>query len=157
MSVLLYRIDDRLVHGQVMTAWTKIYNTTRIFVVDDQTAANQFLCDVMKMAVPSNYEIYIYTKQDAVAAIKNDPASKKTIVLAKDPQSMLYLLEQGVEMTELNVGNIGAGKGRKPLMRSTQVTPEEHQQLKAIQSKGVRVYLQIYPDGKTMELDKCKY
>ena len=85
MSVVLYRIDDRLVHGQVMVAWSKIYQTTRIFVVDGETCKNPFLCDVMKMAMPSDYDVHIFNIADAVEKIKSDTSDKKTMVLAKSP------------------------------------------------------------------------
>ncbi len=156
MSVVLYRIDDRLVHGQVMVAWSKIYQTTRIFIVDDETCKNPFLCDVMRMAVPSDYEVHIFTCADAVEKIKSDPPEKKTMVLAKSPAAMLALLEGGVEIKELNVGNMGNGPGRRAVMRSIQLSPTEFETLKTMQQKGVRVYLQIFPDAKAVELDKVK-
>lgn len=154
MSIVLYRIDDRLVHGQVMVAWSKIYQTTRIFVVDDETACDQFLCDVMKMAVPSDYDARIFNVQQAIERIKADPPDKKTMVLAKTPKTMLALLEGGVDIKELNVGNIGAGPGRKAVMRNIQLSQEEYATLQKIQDAGVRVYLQIFPDAKALNLDK---
>lgn len=156
MSVVLYRIDDRLVHGQVMVAWSKIYQTTRIFVVDGETCKNPFLCDVMKMAMPSDYDVHIFNIADAVEKIKSDTSDKKTMVLAKSPATMLALLEGGVEIKELNVGNIGNGPGRRAVMRSIQLSPAEFETLNTLQQKGVRVYLQIFPDQKAMELDKVK-
>ncbi|MEA4812050.1 MAG: PTS sugar transporter subunit IIB [Anaerolineaceae bacterium] len=157
MSVVLYRIDDRLIHGQVMTAWTKVYSTTRIFVVDDETAANKFLCDVMNMAIPDDYQVSIYKVVDAVQAIKNDPPNVRTLVLAKSTEAMLQLAEAGVGMKELNVGNIGSGPGRKAIMRSTQLSRQEFDQLTKIQDLGVRVYLQVFPDAKSLEFSKCTY
>ncbi len=154
MSVVLYRIDDRLVHGQVMMAWSKIYQSRRIFIVDDQTAADSFLCDVMKMAVPGDYDLHIYSTEKAVEAIQNDPPDKKTMVLAKTPQTMQALQQGGTGMKELNVGNIGAGPGRKAVMRNIQMSPKELDTLKEIQTAGVRVYLQIFPDAKAVDLDK---
>ena len=93
MSVVFYRIDDRLIHGQVMTGWSKVYQATRIFVVDDKTAQDQFLCQVMKMAVPRDYDVHIYTVEQALEAIANDPPELRTIVLAKTPDVMQRLLE----------------------------------------------------------------
>lgn len=73
MGVVLYRIDDRLIHGQVMTAWSKVYKSTNIICIDDETAKNEMLCSIMKMAVPSDYEVQILTMEDAIQAIKAEP------------------------------------------------------------------------------------
>ncbi len=157
MSIVLYRIDDRLIHGQVMTAWTKVFSTTRIFVVDDETASNKFLCDVFKMAVPEDYQVSILTVEDAIQKIKADPANARTLVLAKTPKVMLQLANAGVDMKKLNIGNIGACPGRKAVMRSTQLSREEYDQLKQLNDQGVRVYFQVFPDAKSVEFNKCNY
>ncbi|MEL7609681.1 MAG: PTS sugar transporter subunit IIB [Bacillota bacterium] len=156
MSVIFYRIDDRLVHGQVMTSWTKVYGTNRIFVVDDATAGNSFLCEVMHMAAPREYDVHILKTADAIERIKNDPPDKKTMVLTKTPEVMLQLLEGGADMKELNVGGMGCAPGRRLVLRSIQISPSELETLKQIEAKGVRVYLQIFPDAKSIELSKVK-
>jgi len=157
MSIVLYRIDDRLVHGQVMTAWSKVFDTTRILIIDDATANNPFLVQVMKMAVPGDYHVDIVGMADAAAKIAGDPADKRTMVLVKEPKTILELQKQGVEIKELNVGNMGAAPGRRVVNRSLQLTGDEYQTLIDIQSNGTRVYAQIYPDGKTLELNKLKF
>ena len=156
MSVVFYRIDDRLIHGQVMTGWSKVYQATRIFVVDDKTAQDQFLCQVMKMAVPRDYDVHIYTVEQALEAIANDPPELRTIVLAKTPDVMQRLLEGGAPMKELNLGGMGYVAGRKMILRNIQVSPAELEQLQALAAKGVRVFCQIVPDGKCIEIDKVK-
>lgn len=156
MSVNFYRIDDRLVHGQVMTGWTKIYNTGRIFVVDDGCAADPFTCKVMRMSVPKGYEVKIFGLEDAVNAILDDPPDKKTLVLTKTPETMLGLIERGISMAELNVGGMGYLPGRRVVLRNIQLTPQELETLHKIAAHKVRVYFQIVPDGKALELDKVK-
>lgn len=157
MSVVLYRIDDRLIHGQVMTAWSKIYKTTRILVIDDETAQNDFLIQVLKMAAPSDYSIFVVSTDQAAEWIANDPPDKKTMALIKGPGPILKLLEAGVVIPELNVGNMGAAPGRRPIYKSTQTTQEEYNMLQTINDKGTRVYIQIFPDAKSVELSKTKF
>lgn len=156
MSVVLYRIDDRLVHGQVMVAWTKVYQTNRIFVIDEETMKNTFLCDVMRMAMPQGYELVFLGVKEAIEQVKADPPEKKSLLLAKGPETVLALMEGGLEIPELNVGNMGAKPGRKAVMRSIQLSGQEYAALKAIEGKGTRVYFQIFPDAKAVELDKIK-
>ena len=157
MSIALYRVDDRLVRGQVMTAWARIFDISKIIVVDDATAKNTFLCDVMKMAVPSGCSVQILTIDDAVPVIKSSGAGEKAIVLVKAPKTLYALVEQGIEIKEINVGNMGAGPGRKAVMRSTQLTKEEFDTLVRMSAKGIRVYFQMLPEAKSMELEKLKF
>lgn len=156
MSAVFFRIDDRLIHGQVMTGWSKVYNATRIFVVDNKTAGDQFLCQVMRMSVPKDYDVHIFTVEQAVEAIQNDPPELRTIVLTKTPDIMLSLLNAGVAMKELNLGGMGYAAGRKMILRNIQINREELQTLQEIAAKGVRVFCQIVPDGKCIELEKVK-
>lgn len=156
MSVVFYRIDDRLIHGQVMTGWSRSYKAQRIIVVDDATAANDFLCQVMAMSVPKGMEVKVCSEQDGLQAILNDDPDKRTIVLSKTPAVMLRLLKGGVPMSELNVGGMGFQQGRKTVLRNIQISPEELGQLQEIAAGGVHVFCQIVPDGKKIELDKVK-
>ena len=156
MSVVFYRIDDRLIHGQVMTGWSKVYDARQIIVVDDATAANSFLCQVMRMSVPKDMEVKICTVQEGLREILNDPPDMRTIVLTKTPSVMLALLEGGAPMKELNLGGMGYLPGRKAILRNIQISPEELEQLQAISAKGVHVFCQIVHDGKSIELNKVK-
>lgn len=156
MSVVFYRIDDRLVHGQVMTGWTKIHKTQRIFVVDDKTAADPFLCNVMQMSMPTDYDVEILTLDAGAEAIRNDPSDRRTMVLAKTPDVMLGLIERGIEMAELNVGGMGYLPGRRAVLKNIQITPQEFEVLKRIAAKKIRVYFQIVPDGNLLEIEKVK-
>jgi PTS system mannose-specific IIB component len=141
----------------MMVAWSKMYQSTRIFVIDDSTANNSSLSNVMKMAMPSDYDLHILNTAEAPKAIAEDPREKRTIILVKAPKTIMNLLEAGTAIKELNVGNIGAGKGRKPALKTIQLSPEEYDTLKTIQAKGVRVYFQIVPDSGAVELDKVNY
>ena len=158
MSIALYRIDDRLVHGQVMTAWARIFNIAKIIVVDDATAKNAFLCDVMKMAVPSGCSVQILSVADAVPVLQaSEKSDEKTIVLVKAPIALRALIDQGIVIKEINVGNVGAGPGRKAVMRSTQLTKDEYDTLVGMSAQGIHIYFQMLPEAKSMELDKLKF
>ena len=158
MSIALYRIDDRLVHGQVMTAWARIFNIAKIIVVDDATAKNAFLCDVMKMAVPTGCSVQILSVADAVPVLQaSEKSDEKTIVLVKAPIALRALIDQGIVIKEINVGNVGAGPGRKAVMRSTQLTKDEYDTLVWMSAQGIHIYFQMLPEAKSMELDKLKF
>ncbi len=154
MSVVFFRIDDRLIHGQVMTSWAKVYNANNICIIDDGVAKDAFICQVMKMSVPREISICTLSLVDGIEKLKNDPVSNRTIVLTKGPENMLALVEAGIPMKELNVGGMGTKPGRKNVLRNIQISPEEVEILKKIAAKKIRVFFQIVPDDKSLELEK---
>jgi len=157
MEVVLYRIDDRLIHGQVMTAWAKVTNANHVIIIDDQVVKDSFMSKILTMAAPRDMSVEILSVEDGIARLKGpEEPGRKTIVLMKIPAVALKLVEAGVNMSFLNVGGMGAGSGRKPLFRNISASAEEVDQLKKIESLGVPVQLQIVPDDKMVPLSKVR-
>ncbi|MBQ3103908.1 MAG: PTS sugar transporter subunit IIB [Oscillospiraceae bacterium] len=148
MSVVFYRIDDRLVHGQIMTAWAKVLDIDRIIVVDDLTAQNSFLAQVMRLSVPDGFEVQVCSGSDGAGAILADGALCRTMVLTKTPEEMEKLLLSGVSPAEVNVGGLGERGGRRGLCRGISVDESELATLKRIAARGVTVYCQSVPDAR---------
>lgn len=157
MSVVFYRIDDRLIHGQVMTGWTKVWKANQIFVIDDVVVKDEFLCQVMTMAVPAGINSKVYGFADGAEKIINDDPKNRTIVITKTPEMMKRLVDAGCPMKDLNVGGMGYQQGRKTVLRNIQISPEELQTLKEIAAKNVHVFCQVVADDKTIELDKINF
>lgn len=156
MGVVLYRIDDRLIHGQVMTGWSKVYKANQIFVIDDYVAKDEFLCQVMTMSVPQGICSRVYGFEEGAEKIKNDSPKNRTIVLTKTPDMMKRLVDAGCPMEKLNVGGMGFQKERKAVLRNIQISPKELEVLQEIAGQKVHVFCQIVPDDKSIELDKIK-
>lgn len=152
MSAVFYRIDDRLVHGQIMTAWAKVLRIGRIIVVDSATAKNSFLAQVMQMSVPNEYTLHVCESGEGAELIRALAPDEHALVLAKTPAVMKELFLAGVEMKELNVGGMGARGGRKIVARGVLVDEAELQTLKELVGAGVRVYCQSVPDVKPVEI-----
>lgn len=154
LNIVLTRIDDRLIHGQVATAWSKITNATKIIVVDDAVAEDSFMQMVLKSAAPNSLKVEIFGVNDAVKALNKDDDGEKVIVLVKTPVTVLKLVETGVEIKSLNLGGMGARQGRKQLYKNISVSDEEKQAFKKLMEQGVKVFMQIVPDAKQISLDK---
>ncbi len=154
LDTVLMRIDDRLIHGQVITGWLRQTGASRIIIADDLVAKDQFSLSLFKMASPPGVSVEAYTVDDAIKLL-TDPAvpEQKVIVLAKSPVAPLAMVTQGVKVRLLNVGGMGAKPGRKPYYRNISASPEELQMLRDIQAKGVPVEFRIVPDDKPKALD----
>ena len=101
-GVVLTRIDDRLIHGQVMTSWLNFTSANKIMVIDDQTAADPFMKTVLKNAVPGNVGLGVFTAEKAAARLKKGfKPDDKVIILVKYPKTILKLMKQGIEFDHL--------------------------------------------------------
>lgn len=145
-QIVLARIDDRLIHGQVMTAWLQFTGGNHIVIVDDATAGDEFTKSIMSMAVPNGIKLSILTVEDGAELLKNIPANDKIIILAKEPQVYLDLIEKGVQLDEVIIGGMGARKDRKTFYKNISATEEEKETFRKIIAHGVKMKIHVIPD-----------
>lgn len=145
----MIRIDDRLIHGQVVAAWSKVLGIERILVIDDDTAKDIFLSDVMKMVAPSNVELAIIT-EDKISDVvtKYDQDNVNTFILAKYPYVMKKVFDSDISFKELDLGGMCARPNRTKLYKQISASPEEVEALREIKNMGVKVYFRVTPDDK---------
>lgn len=149
MTLKLVRVDDRLIHGQVVAIWLKALNAKRIVIVDDRTARDEFLREVLLLSAPSGVEVEVHdvaTGTDRVRELVSSP--EPAFVLMRSPLVALHLRQAGIEFPVLNVGGIGAGPSRKPLYRNISASPEELVAMRAIESMGTTVELRIVENDR---------
>ena len=145
MKIVMCRVDERLVHGQVIASWSKILSIRQILVIDDQLAKDSFMGTVLAMAAPSGVKVELVSVDEAVRRIQKDGAQDgvNTMLLFKGPQCALALVENGVEIRELNIGNMGAGPSRKAISRNVYASASEVEIFKKLLDMGIDVYLQM--------------
>ena len=154
MPVALYRIDDRLIHGQVVVGWGQPLDIGFIVLVDDNVAVSDWEQDLYRMGVPPEMEI-IFT--DVAEAIRRHPSfvadPRRGIVVTADIDTMQRLVA-GAGIRDVNVGGIHHRAGRQPRMRYVFLTPEEEQQLRALVDSGVKVTAQDVPSARPVPMSE---
>lgn len=154
-NIVLTRIDDRLIHGQVMTAWVKSTRATRIIIVDDTVAKDDFLKRILTMAAPPGISVEVYGIEEGVTILKQDsPDDERIVVLTKVPKTVEKLVDNGVDIKDIVVGGIGAAPGRKKLYKNISISEEEKQCFLNLIEKNVEVNIQIVPDDRPLPIDK---
>ena len=152
-KIVLARVDDRLIHGQVMTAWIQYTGGNHIVIVDDVTAQDDFTKQIMQMAVPAGIKLDIYNVQEAPQKI-NANQTDKLIILAKTPQVFLQLIQAQVALPGVIIGGMGAHKGRQKVYKNIFMNAAEKQAVQAIGAQGVEVKIQVIPDEKALSIEK---
>jgi mannose/fructose/N-acetylgalactosamine-specific phosphotransferase system component IIB len=155
MSIALYRIDDRLIHGQVVVGWGQPLDIGFIILVDDQVAASEWEQELYRMGVPPEMEASFVSVSDAAQAIEaREKAEEKGIVLTSDISTMRRLVEAAPFIRRVNIGGIHFRAGRTQRFRYVFLTPEEEEELRQIAARGVEVSAQDVPAAHRVPLDE---
>ena len=110
-NIVWTRIDDRLIHGQVMTQWIQYTEANEVLIIDDGVAKDSFLQMVMKSSVPGKISLKVLSVKDAIGYLNEDGTHEKIIILVKTPVVLDELSDAGVRLKSINVGGIGAKAG----------------------------------------------
>jgi PTS system mannose-specific IIB component len=146
------RIDDRLIHGQVVAAWLHAYGkVSQILVVDDKTSKDQFMLDMFKMLVPSGITIEIKSIDEGVGILKGG-LKKPTMMIVKEPLTLKKMADQGIKFDKINIGGMGMTTGRKKLFQNVSANDAERQIFKEFIAAGTTVEVQIIPASKTVNV-----
>lgn len=146
-NLVLTRIDDRLIHGQVMTKWLKETGAENVVIIDDATSKNEFVINVFEQAIPEDIGIGVFNKEDGVKFF-SQPLEAPTMILVKVPETIEYLINHGVDIKDLDLGGMGAKDGRSRLYQYISTSHEEDQCFYRLLDKGMNVYVQIVPQNE---------
>lgn len=153
MAIHLYRIDDRLIHGQVVVGWGQPLNIRLLILVDDMVASSDWEKELYRMAVPPDMEVRFADVATAIrdhAKYASDP--RPGLLITGDITSM-YRLVKGVKaIGSVNLGGIHHRAGRSEKLRYVYLTPDEEQQLRELEAAGVEVTAQDVPSARPVPL-----
>jgi mannose/fructose/N-acetylgalactosamine-specific phosphotransferase system component IIB len=140
------RVDDRLVHGQVVTAWLKQLKAKVIIAVDDIAAQNAIVVKALKMATPKNVELVVATVEEGKSVLtKYNENEVMLIVKAPVTAKILVDANSGYQWT-VNVGNVGMDSGRKKYAQTVHLDEENYQAVVALKEySNVNIFMQTVP------------
>lgn len=154
-EIVLTRIDDRLIHGQVMTAWVKKTRANQILIIDDEVAKDDFMSEILKMSAPAGIDIVVKGLEDAVTFLnEQETENKRLIILVKAPITIEVIVEKGIVIDKLVVGGMGAKANRRVLYKNISASDEERATFKKLIDRGIPVVIHIIPDQKEIDLSK---
>lgn len=148
------RIDDRLIHGQVMTAWLKQCDANEIVIIDNELCKDTFVVMMMKSLIPSTISLHVWGNEDAVKYLKEETKGEKVLILVKTPNTILTLINSGVPLQVLNIGGMGMRGGRSKLYKNIAASAEEREVFKELMKKGLPMKVQVVPTEKAEDLSK---
>ncbi len=153
-KVVFSRVDDRLIHGQVVTGWLNYSGANKVVIVDDKTASDDFIKMILKAAVPPGFSMEVYTENEMIDVYeKNKNSNEKLFVLVKTPKTILNLINAGVEIGYLNVGGMGGATNRKSFYKNISMSDEEREDIKKLLANNVEISIQVIPTDKKVAVE----
>lgn len=156
--IKLCRLDDRMIHGQIVTKWSRVVPVDRIIVANDQAGSNPIIAKSLLMAAPGNIKVAVKTVKYAVELLHNPKASAHDILLiVANPQDLLTVVEQVEGIHRVNIGNWGLleasdGKQREMVSQFVALSEDEKAILAKVNEKVEDFVLQVTPDVSAIKV-----
>jgi PTS system mannose-specific IIB component/fructoselysine and glucoselysine-specific PTS system IIB component len=153
MTVALYRIDDRLIHGQVVVGWGQPLDCSFIVLVDDEVSNSDWEQDLYRMGVPPQIEVIFASVEQAAAQLAGWEAEARVgILLVGDVETALALATRVPAVKRFNVGGVHHRTGRKERLRFVYLTDDEAAKLRQLAARGVEVTAQDVPTARAVPI-----
>lgn len=147
------RIDDRLIHGQIIASWLNIIHCSTIVVADDKAAKDSLQSMMLQMACPSGITLKILPIAEARDFLVSPALDRtKTLLILRNAESALRLTEVDLGITEINVGNVSSGGGRKKYSKSVWLNDADIAAFTQLHDRGISLEVRIVPSDKGTDL-----
>jgi PTS system mannose-specific IIB component len=158
-GIALVRVDNRLVHGQVLEAWLPALDAHGILVADDEAAGNVLARSAMSLAIPPRVNFQVVRLDAAAELLKpggKGPQAPRTLLLLRDVRDAVALQKAGVPLPALNLGNVHFGAGRRQVSPSVFLDEGEMSALETLAAAGTRVEIRAVPAEAPLPLEAVK-
>lgn len=144
-NILLTRIDNRLIHGQIATQWTSSLGANLILVANDEVAGNKMRQNLMNMAAPAGVDTRYFSIQKTIDIIHKAAPRQHIFIIVESPADALRLVKGGVPIKKLNVGNMHMSEGKRQVATTVAVDDADVAAFQELKDLGVELQIQRVP------------
>ena len=152
MNITVFRIDDRLIHGQIVTAWLHYADAKQIVVADDKAANDSFSQSLLKMATPKGIKLRIVNLSDGKKLVEESDSDDKTLFLVRGPVEANSVLENNDVVKTINVGNLNMRKGKEKILDNLWVYEEDIEAFKDLNGKKIYLEYRTVPSDQSQSV-----
>ena len=153
-NILLTRIDNRLIHGQVGMTWTNSIGANLVLVANDQVAEDSVQQNLMDMAVPPTVDTRYFTLQKTIDIIDRAADDQLIFLVVKTPQDALTLVEGGVPIKKINIGNLHYSEGKTQITNMVSIDDEDRKAFKKLLEREVKLEIRGVPTESATDIAK---
>lgn len=146
MTIKIVRIDDRLIHGQIVQGWLKTIDVDKILIVSDEVANDEMQQVLLSMAVPSSVKLVIKNIKDASYEIANEVYEKDNLmILFSNPQDIVKMIDNGIKFQSINIGGMHYAHGKKQLLSNLSVDRNDVEAFLKLINCGIELETRALP------------
>ncbi|QIQ21154.1 PTS mannose transporter subunit IIAB [Zophobihabitans entericus] len=155
LNIVLARVDSRLLHGQVATAWTQATSPNRIIVVSDSVAKDDLRKKLIEQAAPPGVKANVIPIKKLIE-ISKDPrfGNTKALLLFENPQDVLQAMEGGVEITSLNIGSMAHSVGKVMVNKVLSMNADDVAVFEKLKQNNVKFDVRKVPNDSNSNMDE---
>ncbi|MDU3890739.1 MAG: mannose/fructose/sorbose PTS transporter subunit IIB, partial [Serratia liquefaciens] len=155
MKIGLARIDDRLIHGQVATRWTKETDVSRIIVVSDEVAADHVRKTLLTQVAPPGVTAHVVDVAKAIRVWNNPKyAGDRVMLLFTNPTDVWRLVEAGVDIKSVNIGGMAFRQGKTQVNNAVSVDEKDIEAFKKLNERGIELEVRkVSSDSRLKMMD----
>ncbi|MBU2567576.1 MAG: PTS sugar transporter subunit IIB [Elusimicrobia bacterium] len=155
MPLILVRVDDRLIHGQVVEGWLRHISVDCIIVINDAVAKDEMQCALYGMSVPTGVEVHCLGVETAINGFREGLFNRKNVmVLLSNVQDTLKLAEAEIGINSINIGGLHWTSGKKQIFKALSVDAGDIAGLIKILRHGIELEIRILPMNDRIALDE---
>ena len=153
MPIVLFRLDERLIHGQVVLGWSSYLQAKRLLILNDKVATTPWESELYLACVPPEIKASIFSIEEGSLKInKGEFEKEKTLVLIDQPQDILRLVKNRIKISEVNIGGIHFKDGRKQILSYIYLSEEEIAVFEELFELGIECFCQDVPSADKNDL-----
>ena len=153
-NIILTRIDNRLVHGQVATQWCGSIGANLILVANDEVSTNTLRQGLMDMAAPSYAAMRYWSIEKTISTIHKASDKQLIFIVCENPQDVLRLVEGGVPIKKVNIGNMHMAEGKRQVAGSVAVNDDDVAAFAKLRDLGVELEIRRVPSEAAENIEK---
>jgi PTS system mannose-specific IIB component len=153
MNIVLIRVDDRLIHGQILESWIPFLNAQCVVVANDALAGDQFQRAILSMAIPDRIKIRIVPVEET-RGLASDPelSGLSTLIIVSSLLDAYRLHEADVDFARLNIGNMKGSETSRQISFSVWISSEDERMMRGMIEQGVDINLQSVPRERGIDI-----
>lgn len=151
-NILITRIDNRLIHGQVGVTWTNHLGANLVVVANDEVSKDEVQQNLMDMVLPDVIQTRFFSLQKTIDIIHNASPRQKIFLVVRDVQDALTLKESGVPIDQLNIGNMHYEEGKKQITSTISVDEDDKAAFKQLDELGVKMDMRGVPTDRSQNI-----
>lgn len=154
LKMLILRVDDRLIHGQVIAGWARPLGIEVLILASDKISKDEWSCNVYRLAIPEGIQFYCFDIQSSARFLLKQSDEKRIMTIVENIKDAHSLLLNGLKIKEVNIGGLGFTEGSRTIAPYIYLTPEDIEAAVKIYQMGIKLIGRQLPNSPPVDVIK---